>query len=224
MKQIVCLKWGLKYPSHYVNKLYGMVARNVTPPFNFYCITENSDGIRPEVKIKPLISIPADIHHTKGWWYKLGIFSPDLDLTGDMLFLDLDVVVTGNLDKFFNLKGDFCIIEDWNSSPRRTIYNSSVMRFNKEKYRFIWDKFLENPQAVMKRHVGDQNWITECLGQTATFWPKDWCLSFKYQCSDGLPNEEGIVIFHGRPNPDEIKDKDWNRYKKAPWINVYWKE
>ena len=32
VKQVICINWGTKYGPDYVNRLYGMVARNITPP------------------------------------------------------------------------------------------------------------------------------------------------------------------------------------------------
>jgi hypothetical protein len=43
-KQFICINWGTKYGADYVNRLYGMVARNTTPPFTFTCFTDNSDN------------------------------------------------------------------------------------------------------------------------------------------------------------------------------------
>ena len=51
---IICMKWGDKFPAEYVNRLYGMVARNLSIPFRFVCFTENNDGIRDEVEIQNL--------------------------------------------------------------------------------------------------------------------------------------------------------------------------
>ena len=59
LKQIICIKWGTKYGADYVNKLYGMVSRNITPPFRFVCFTDNTDGILPEVECQDLP--PSDI-------------------------------------------------------------------------------------------------------------------------------------------------------------------
>ena len=41
VKQVICINWGTKYGPDYVNRLYGMVARNITPPFTFTCFTDN---------------------------------------------------------------------------------------------------------------------------------------------------------------------------------------
>ena len=41
---VLCMKWGNKYPADYVNRLYSMVARNMQRPFRFICLTEDSVG------------------------------------------------------------------------------------------------------------------------------------------------------------------------------------
>ena len=45
MKQVICISWGPKYGAPYVNRLYAMVARNLTPPFSFTCFTDDAGGL-----------------------------------------------------------------------------------------------------------------------------------------------------------------------------------
>ena len=66
-KQIICINWGTKYGSTYINRLYAMVERNITPPFRFVCFTDRNNGIRPEVECHPLPLNPCrDTHNPKG--------------------------------------------------------------------------------------------------------------------------------------------------------------
>ena len=51
---IICMKWGNKYGPDYVNKLYNMVAKNLTQSFRFICFTENKTGIQGNIEIFPL--------------------------------------------------------------------------------------------------------------------------------------------------------------------------
>ncbi len=44
IKQIICIKWGVKYSADYVNRLYAMTARYTSPPFQLYCFTDNAAG------------------------------------------------------------------------------------------------------------------------------------------------------------------------------------
>ena len=47
---VLCMKWGTLYGPEYVNRLYGMVARNLRRPFRFVCLTDDASGIRFEVE------------------------------------------------------------------------------------------------------------------------------------------------------------------------------
>ena len=49
LKQIICIKWGKKFGADYVNKLYGMVSRNITPPFRFVVLPMTRSVFVPEV-------------------------------------------------------------------------------------------------------------------------------------------------------------------------------
>ena len=71
-----------------------------------------------------------------------------------------------------------------------------------------------------------------------SFFPKEWCPSFKYHCvpkfplnflfSPKIPVNSKIILFHGNPEPfDAIhgRSKSWYRFiKKTPWITKFWSE
>lgn len=65
----VCMKWGNKYDSEYVNKLYRGIKRNTTKKFDFFCITEDKNNLDSEIKILEL-----DIEF-KGWMRKSILFN-----------------------------------------------------------------------------------------------------------------------------------------------------
>ena len=83
---ILCVKWGTKYSSDYVNILYNMVLKNCNgQPFDFYCYTDNNSNLIDNIKI---IKINSDL---KDWWPKLdllNIFNKDVNI-----FFDLDVII-----------------------------------------------------------------------------------------------------------------------------------
>lgn len=220
VKNIVCLKWGDKYSSDYVNILYNMVKRNMSEKFRFVCITEDSTGLNSNIDILPLL---YDGNNVKGWWHKLSLFKPQIhDIEGEILFLDLDIVIVNQMDHFFSYEpGNFAIIKDW--IMKNLTYNSSVMRFEIGKYNHVWDEFIDNPQQVIDRFRGDQDWITEKV-PGAVFWPHKWCLSYKWhKCWEGYPLETKMVVFHGHPNPPEAISKGFRNYPPAPWIKNFWR-
>ena len=111
MNHVVCVKWGVKYPSQYANVLNSMVKRHTTVPFEFHCITDDKSGLDPHIKT---IMFPNE-PWIKTWWSKLWMFSPDMPLKGNILFFDLDVIIHNNIDPLFTHNpGKFMIIRDFN--------------------------------------------------------------------------------------------------------------
>ena len=92
------MKWGDKFGPEYVNRLYGMVARNLTLDFRFICFTEVQKGIRPEVEIQPLPELDIPEGLPERGWMKLTLYAENFgNLSGPTLFLDLDVVIVGSI-------------------------------------------------------------------------------------------------------------------------------
>ena len=71
---------------------------------------------------------------------------PLYDLKGDVLFLDLDLVITGDLDRFFDFKpGFYCVIENW-TQIGKNIGNTSCFRFPVGKYNSVF----KNSKKILK--------------------------------------------------------------------------
>jgi hypothetical protein len=139
MINICCVFYGNKYTSDYVQKLYNMVQRHLTIPYNFYCFTDHSnldDTISGNIIFKEL-----PIHGHEGWWNKLQLFNKDINLTGVNLYFDLDIVILKNIDSFATHgdKNSFCILREFNQSKH--IFNSSIMKWNNNTTSFIWDDY-----------------------------------------------------------------------------------
>lgn len=197
MITICCVYWGDKYDRKYVSILQAMVKRNLTIPHKFVCFTDNPKGFQCETRKLP--------QGYKGWWNKISLFRKG-QFEGKCLYLDLDIVLTGNIDDLVKLDG-FHIWAD----PNVGGFNSSVMLFDpNEDVSKVWDEF--DPKWIKKYH-GDQDVITMMLPESKTF-PEGWCLSYKKDCQMGVPRGTKIVVFHGRPNPSEFT---------SPWIKNYWK-
>src|SRR4030042_6596875 len=136
MKQIVCMKWGPKYPAEYANKLYGMVRRNIQGPIRFLCLTDDPTGVRSEIECLPCptVSLPAPYNNTG--WRKISLWASELPgMEGDWLFLDLDVIVTGTLDDFFDFEPEktFVVMQNW-TQPGQGMGNTSVFRLGVGKH------------------------------------------------------------------------------------------
>ena len=237
---IICMKWGDKFPSEYVNRLYGMVERNLTNEFRFVCFTENSKDIRPEVEIQPLPELDLPSGSPERGWRKLTVFAKNFGgLSGPTLFLDLDVLIVGNLDIFFAHSGDFLIAHDKKNSTKIE-GNSSVFRFEVGAHTQILEYFEQNSELVKSEVRHEQAYLSREMFKLGKleYWPDKWVPSFKYRCcpswikswfeAPSIPKGARVILFHGLPNPPEaikgVSGKWYRHIQPSPWIKEYWVE
>jgi hypothetical protein len=244
VNQFVCMNWGTAYGPEYVNRLYAMIDRNTSSPFRLVCYTDDTHGIRPEVECHqcPEVDIPSP-KRNRGW-RKLALWAESLPaLSGRVLFLDLDIVITGQLDCFFeyNSASEFCVIHNW-THPDRLIGNTSVYRFDVGSHPEILQCFLADYTTILQQFPNSQSYISHCLRDSISFWPDGWCCSFKRHCvpkgplrwlrPPHLPGGARIVAFPGQPNPHDVAVGKWPApwYKRsykhirpAAWVQEHWR-
>ena len=196
-----------------------------------HCFTDNPEGIDKEIECSPLpeISLPKKISCTP--WRKLSVWQHPLkNLKGDVLFLDLDLVITGNLDRFFDYNpGSYCVIENW-TQIGQNIGNTSCFRFPIGKYDFIFEKFEDNPIKIWKKYHIEQVYLSAEI-KDQVFWPQNWCTSFKHNLLPSwpfriwqpakLPKETSIVAFTGKPDPDDVIKGKWPVKKSQVYKKLY---
>lgn len=242
MQTVICMKWGTRYGADYVNRLHSTLQRQTERPTRLVCFTDDTDGIDPAVQCEPIpdINLPETLRSPP--WRKLAIWcDPLADIKGDALFLDLDLVITGNIDEMFDYEpGRFVAIENW-TQPGQNIANTSAFRFPVGKFTHIYTEFDRDPQRWIDQYVIEQVYISREIADMA-FWPAAWCVSFKHSLlpawplrffkTPPLPDETKIVAFTGKPDQDEAARGEWPAkwYKKlykhvrpTPWISEHWK-
>ena len=216
MKQVVCINWGTAYGARYINRLYAMVARNITPPFRFIAFTDTTEGVRPEVECFDLPEMPGFMpRNTPGKWPKSRLWAPELgDLTGNFLFLDLDVLVTDSLDPFFEYGDPDGLVMGLNVAklPRR-MGQSSVYRMPVGKLAALYEMFAADPQGIADKYRYEQFFVAANAPGGVQFWPRKWMRHFRIECIPLLPLNFfrpprlrtgcRVVIFAGGPNPPE---------------------
>ena len=199
---IVCVKAGTKYGADYVNRLAAMARRNSTRHPRIVCFTDDTRGLAGDVEAQPL---PAA--GLTGWWNKVALFCETLPgVSGRVLYLDLDVVITGSLDPLLDHPGDLVVMDN-DYVPG---FNSSVMLFTVGARTEIWTGF--SPETTTNIQ-GDQDWIA-LMAPDAELWPASWCVPFRLRAAIAPPPETKVVVFSGRPNPDEYP---------AEWIRALWR-
>jgi len=234
------MKWGDKYGAEYVNKLYSMVLRNITLPFQLICLTDNSEGINENIIIKdlPPLDLPKDA--PERGWNKLTTLQRNLGgLEGEALFLDLDVVIVDNIDDLFSYPAKFAVIRDVKLT-RSMIGNTSVYRFQIGRYDDVLQNFRKNFKQIQENYRNEQAYLSDEVRKKGelSFWPEAWCPSYKYHCmrkwplsyfkDSKIPKGAKIIIFHGKPEPSEaiagITSKWYRPIRPTKWIEEYWRE
>ena len=227
MINFACVFYGDKYTFSYVINLYNMVERNLTSPYRFICFTDNTViHKQKQFKGKDIEFRQFKRHDFNGWFNKLQLFSPDSNLEGNTLYMDLDVVIMNNIECFGYIGEDknFVGMNDFN--PTSGLFNSSIMRFNNKYHSVIWEQYLKRRTEFNTSH-GDQEIITALIKNhkdTISF-PDEWTQSYKWlnrkgdryhiskQTYEQDPNAK-VCVFHGSPNPHDSTQE---------WVQKLWK-
>jgi len=208
-KQLIisCVKWGKMYGSCYANRLYDMVCLHMpdSQPFRFICFTDNPIGLDPHIIVKPL---PQGL---TGWWNKLALFAEDI-FTDDqqIIYFDLDTLITGSLTDLAAYSGDFALLQDF---YRPGGYGSGVMLWRGGMHHHIWSSYEADGRPNIEG--GDQRWIEQCIPHAdllQALFPSA-IASYKTDCISGPPPGTRIICFHGEPKQDNAE---------ASWVKQIW--
>ena len=245
---IVCMKWGTRYPVEYVNILFAAVSRHLHRPFRFLCITDDTSGLTPGIDT---CGFPPNPGITQARWpnvfMKLVITADGFaGLTGPTLFLDLDLVVLDDIDCFFDYQpGKPCIIHNWVERrkqilrPRPAIGNSSIFRFDAGRSGYIHDTFVREMRDANDRtkFCTEQAFLTHAMKEP-NWWPEEWVRSFKFNCrpifplnlirAPRQPAGAKFLVFHGKPDPPDAVGgtrgkRIHHRVLPAPWVAAHWR-
>ena len=241
---VFCMKWGALYAPDYVNVLYRATCLHLRKPFRFVCLTDDATGLLPEIETFPIPDIGlSPNHYQAGAWPKLGIFQRDLyGLTGRGLFIDLDTVITGPLDPFFDESGDLITIglHQWYPGQKEDEVGTGIFAFDIGESAHLLEIFQANINQHVDRYVIEQAFVQGEHGDV-TYWPEGWVISFKRHLRQPLgldrlkgPNRPGadakVLAFHGRPRPIDLINPptgNWDQFPhygrgRVDWMVDYW--
>ncbi|MCY3874222.1 MAG: hypothetical protein OXF88_08015 [Rhodobacteraceae bacterium] len=176
-----------------------------------------------------------------GVWPKVCLFHPELnDEFRQVLFLDIDMAIVGNIDPLLVDPCDDLIMmtggkrwkrQDERLSPQP---NSCILSFQPSLHVKIFEKFAADPLATMERYSNDQEFIGNAAGKI-DFFPVTWIDSFKYHLRRyplvdmfAPPKQPKtstrIVAFHGFPNPIHVVSDGtrWSRFPRVSWRRPQW--
>jgi hypothetical protein len=216
-----------------------MVERNLTVPHRRICVTH-----RPDL-IDFMETVPLDTaKHVPGTCaVKLMTWRPDIAsaLGERILLMDVDCVVTGNMDSLVDRPEDVVLWKNPNyqEGGRRGFYQGSMQLLTAGARPFLWEDFdpKVSPGIYNRRFGGaEQAWISERLN---TAWPDSgwewkeayWTEAdgvygagrlFNGRMGEGvqteLPENAKIVFLPGDRAPSQPEVQ-----AAHPWIKDHWR-
>lgn len=168
----VWVRGNVFYDRSYVLKLKSAVARHLSSPHQFVCLTDQPSELLGEMnclRIEAPMPLP-------GWWAKINLFDPALGSVGRKMYLDLDTLPVDSLDDIALIDKSFAIVPTAGTFEGRNglrvvkKYNSSVM---------VWDGdagddiFRLWTPSVARSLWGDQDWIAQVMPDLHTM-PLEW--------------------------------------------------
>ncbi len=132
--------------------------------------------------------------------------------------IDVDAVVTGNLDPLLDRDDEFTILQGFNST-NPCPFNGSLWMFRAGERHDVSDDFsLEQYKARnVPYHAipDDQGWLHYKFPNAAAYMPADGAYCFKKKTWPGeLPRGARIVAFPGR---------DPANYLHLEWVRRHWR-
>jgi hypothetical protein len=229
-----CVIHGTVYDWQYVEKLYNMLTRLIPAGIRFHVYTEPDREV-PDHMIKHELDLWNGISGPRrSWWYKMQLFNPKHH-AGNLLYLDLDVVIIRELDWVSTLSTDYLWgIRDFkylqNARVRSNLMNSSMMWWNVSNFAWVWDQFSQNDvNEITRKYPGDQDYLTQSINiNKRRFFEDRYFESYRWQALDGgydfknrkhfcpdsgfkIKPETAVLVFHGTPKPHQIKTPEIQR-------------
>lgn len=186
---IVCYKWGDKYPSEDVNKLFKMVKRNLNSPFTFHCITDDSQGIDKDVITHPMPSEKLNGNGAK--IFTFSSFFLNLPEDAYVVSLDLDIVIVDSLLFLTEQPEHDFIIARHRSYPDKKKVHGAVYRVRVGSLAYVWDRYIENHNEWAKsyrwkdvEYFSEQAWLEANIPiQDIKFFDYEKVISYKTDCN-----------------------------------------
>ena len=212
---VACVRTGDKYPIGYVTRLRNMVERHMPIGYEMVCLTDQKE------RCSGVTFIDITASGLTGWWAKMLLFEPQWRRLRRVIYLDLDVIVRGDLSPITLIQSELAIL----ASPVRTIngnaqypcaYNSSVMVIRETMTDFIWRTFDRDRERWMRAagNYGDQLAIELIYGGTADLIDRllpGFVLN--YRLLTMIEPSASIITFGGKNKPDTCQ---------IPWVTKLW--
>lgn len=225
MKTVVCvLRSGGDYSAEYVRRLKAGITANTRKKVRFVCLCD--EFAYAELKKEKGIILRLLTCGWPGWWSKMEMFKPSMGEFGDFLYIDLDTVICGNIDKLLEVTEDACLRDVLAPDNNQTACGSGIMFLTEEVRRQIWNEWFRDPPGHSKKagRGGDQMflhpWLVK-MKRLQDILPTGFMISYKKSLVFRRGTQgASVVIFHGVPRPHSI---EWQVESKVHFCCFKWK-
>jgi len=144
-----------------------------------------------------------------GTWARIQLYSPQMEQYKPFLYIDLDTAVIQSLENIFDLVGDptkFITLEDF---YQRDKLATGLVWFpaNCEKTKVVWKNWI-GPQGWRMDYFIRKYTQPDLYWQQITSSIKDF-KPLHGECLTTLPEDTGLVCFHGHPRIFEATNIKW---------------
>mgnify|MGYP001281978024 CR=1 FL=1 len=208
---------GTKYSVKDVNRLYTNLKKNATVKFKFLCYTSHKSKFNKDIIIRPITTTDKKLQ-----WFKLDFFKKDFVEEEDIIVMDIDLDIVGNIDFLFDDYEGFVGSHRWwwrwreDKDKLPFALSGTVYKFKNGKHQYVVDTFEQDipfweeyfiKNGVTKGPVnGEQHFVQKTL--------YDFKSDFSY-----FP-EKYIVKWHKDDYIMQMKlEKDWKKFTSNTYIN-----
>ncbi len=226
MLHIVTWLWGDKWDPIYAERLFAGVRRNLKQPAQLVLMSDKlerngADAVHLIDEVdNQYLGLPGCLVRMRmfdeTWQERIGAKQGDR-----IVNIDVDCVVTGQLDELFNRQDEFNIMQHFNST-NPCPFNGSLWMFRAGERHDVWNDFSINAHKKFNVPIhaiaDDQGWLHFKFPKAKAYTPQDGVYAFKKKTWPqglGLPKGACVVAFPGR-NPAKYQELNWI---KAHWIH-----
>lgn len=217
--------WGNKYSEADVYRLVRGIKRYLKQPRRLIVLTErdrvpfyiDKSVERRHIKDPELLEY-------KGCFARLRMFDygwqRSLNIEDRLVCMDLDTIITGELDPLFDRPETFVILQGANSM-NPCPFNGSLLMLRPGHHGNLWDDFSIDAAQNMRYYEfpDDQGWYWQQMPQAAGWivGSSSGIYAFKkpgWPHGTDLPSDARMVVFPGKRSP--------NQFQHLTWVKKYW--
>jgi hypothetical protein len=212
--------WGDKFSEDDLDKLAAGLRRRVNQPHRILCMTDRLLGRRPISGVSYKQILDYELLAVKGCFVRLRIFDPywqflrEIRKGEKIVVIDLDTVITGNLDPLFDRHEPFVIMQGANAT-NPCPFNGALQMLRAGYRPDVWADFSLGAAAKTPHHEfpDDQGWLHHKIPDAAGWkvGPEHGVYVYNkpgWPGGDALPEGARLVTFINK-HPSQFSHLDW---------------